>query len=140
MKLKKFTISLSIFFIVCFGSLSKIFILKAILLILISNIYSSIRFKKYIETIESLKSELTLSRSIIVSDFKSIIDIDNSGLTESEYEILEYICKFSPTNSELCKRFGKSLSTVKNQIKAIMDKLGVDSRYDLIMSCRNNFQ
>jgi DNA-binding CsgD family transcriptional regulator len=139
MKFRRVSLSLSLFFIICFKSLTLIFIGKSLVIVFVFWVVDYFRGRSHRSTVQNLKRELSRSRLYLISDSNPFVDIDDMDLTESEYEVLEFICLNSSTNKELCKRFGKSLSTIKSQLKSIMDKAGVDNRYDLIALCRSNF-
>jgi DNA-binding NarL/FixJ family response regulator len=57
------------------------------------------------------------------------------GLTAREHEILELI-EAGATNAAIAERFTLSPKTVRNYVSALMGKLGVDSRGDLILRAR----
>lgn len=89
--------------------------------------------------IEKYKKEIMYSRVLLLKCFWFTIDVDLIGLTNSELELLEYLCIYRANTTEICSKFGKSQSTVKSQLRSIMDKAGADSRYQLIEMCRHNF-
>lgn len=90
--------------------------------------------------IEKYKKELMYNRILLLKCFWYTIDVDLIGLTKSEHEILEYLCIYRANTAEICSKFGKSQSTVKSQLRSIMDKAGADNRYQLIEMCRHNFE
>lgn len=86
-----------------------------------------------------LQDEIMHSRAMMIKCFKATVDIEKKGLTIAEFELLRELCVYRLNNKELGIIFDKSESTIKNQLKSIMNKVGADTRFQLIEMCRLNF-
>lgn len=76
--------------------------------------------------------------------FIDIMDTDyinpvEAGLTPAELELLKNLCTYRESNTDLAIRLTKSENTIKSQMKRILLKIGVESRYQLIDVCRNYY-
>jgi DNA-binding CsgD family transcriptional regulator len=91
------------------------------------------------ETNTELKKEVFFTRLFHCKLFENAIDLDTIDLTNSETCVLKYLCIYGYSNKELASLLGKSESTIKSQLKSIMDKSGLDSRFELIESFKINF-
>jgi len=67
------------------------------------------------------------------------LNLDDYKLTVTEKKVIQILCTYRCSNKELASRLKITVSTVKNHLSHIMDKLGVDDRYAVIDMCRNNF-
>lgn len=102
--------------------------------------------KQYLDKEKFLKNKIiglnmTLQEKEVIiqnidTDFINPID---AGLTNAELELLENLCRYRESNADLANRLTKSENTIKSQMKKILLKIGVESRYQLIDVCKNYY-
>lgn len=95
--------------------------------------------KKFKSKINNLNTTIKQTQGYIEKIEANYIDPMQAGLTEKELMLLEALCITRESNTELGKRLGKSPNTVKVQLSKIMNKISVETRYDLINHCRYHF-
>lgn len=119
---------------------SKICILCS-MMILILIFYAGYNFSKEVILKKNriIDREVLYCRSMMIKCFGGTVDIYNKGLTKSEVDLLKQLCAYRLNNRELALMFNKSESTVKSQLNSIMNKIGADTRYQLIEMCQLNF-
>ncbi len=66
-------------------------------------------------------------------------DLDSMGITPREMEVIEALVVYRERDRALAERLGISPYTLKEHMKHIRDKLGVDRRDEIVDMCRNNF-
>lgn len=88
--------------------------------------------KKQKQEITSLKCKL--------SEITDYIDPIECGLTSAELELLELLCLYKGSNADLAERLDKSVSTIKSQLSKIYNKIGCDSRHQLIDLCEHFYK
>lgn len=94
---------------------------------------------KFRNMIIRLRKELEETRFYLKQVDSSYIDPLEAGLTKAEVLLLEKLCLYKESNLDLGTRLNKSPNTVKVQLTRIMNKIGADTRYQLIDLCRNYF-
>ncbi|RKX76108.1 MAG: helix-turn-helix transcriptional regulator [Spirochaetes bacterium] len=67
-------------------------------------------------------------------------DLKSFGITPREKQVLKALVTTRGTNREIAERLGLHETTVKTHIYNICNKIGVDSRIDLIELCRWNWE
>ncbi len=89
----------------------------------------------------TLENKLTRVNRQIDQIIASIepFDLSYAKLTKAELKVLEVLVIYRASNAEIAERLNKAQTTVKNQIKSILDKIGADDRWQVIEMCRNNF-
>lgn len=91
------------------------------------------------EKIVGLRDSLLVKESIINNIDTDYINPIEAGLTNAELELLRNICTYRESNPDLAKRLKKSENTIKVQMKKILLKIGVESRYQLVDACKNYY-
>ncbi|MGL1891054.1 MAG: LuxR C-terminal-related transcriptional regulator [Spirochaetaceae bacterium] len=94
------------------------------------------REKEYLNQIKVLEEELLTIRERLKIYIQDYIDPIEAGLTSAELILLENLCCYKESNSQLGLRLKKSENTVKVQLTNIMNKIGADDRHQLIDLCR----
>lgn len=97
------------------------------------------REKRFKNRIDMLSSELVETRNYLERIDGTFIDPVSAGLTKTEIVLLETLCLYRDSNADLGKRLKKSPNTVKVQLTKIMNKIGAETRYQLIDLCKNYF-
>lgn len=82
--------------------------------------------------VDKLRRFMSLRKTFCDKD----IDPKDIGLTTAEFRILKYLCLYRESNIQLALRLGKSVNTVKVQMKKILLKVGAKNRYQLIDRCK----
>jgi DNA-binding NarL/FixJ family response regulator len=81
-------------------------------------------------TVRASRFELGGEEFIVLS-FPVRLPAERFGLSPSEREVLEHLARGS-SNAEIARARGVALRTVANQVAAILRKVGVSSRIELI--------
>lgn len=95
--------------------------------------------KKLKDTIEKLNSSIAEKDKVLLSLNVDFIDPIDAGLTNAELVLLQNLCIYHESNIELSIRLNKSEYTIKNQLKNILLKIGVENRHQLTDVCKNYF-
>lgn len=75
-----------------------------------------------------------------ISEITEYIDPIECGLTSAELDLLELLCMYKGSNADLAERLNKSVSTIKAQLSKIYNKIGCDSRHQLIDLCEHFYK
>lgn len=70
---------------------------------------------------------------------KESFDLSKCMISPAEMKVLECLVQYNARNAEIGEKLNKAEDTVKVQMRSIFDKVGVETRYQLIDLCRNNF-
>lgn len=97
------------------------------------------REKKYKKEIKNLNITIAQTQEYLKKIDANFIDPIQAGLTKKELILLEALCLYRESNIDLAERLGKSPNTIKVQLTRIMNKIGVETRYQLIDLCRHYF-
>lgn len=104
-------------------------------------IYMFVNNEKILKSeLKSLNNKLEDTYENLKSLEGSYINPVNAGLTKTELALLEDLCIYRDSNTDIGKRLEKSQHTVKIQLGNIMSKVGAKSRYELISMCRGFFK
>lgn len=97
------------------------------------------REKKYKTEIKDLNVTIVQTQEYLKKIDANFIDPVQAGLTKKELILLESLCLYRESNIDLAQRLGKSPNTIKVQLTRIMNKIGGETRYQLIDLCRHYF-
>lgn len=97
------------------------------------------REKKYKKQIKKLNNTLQETQEYLDKIDAHFIDPVEAGLTKKELILLENLCLYRESNSDLANRLNKSPNTIKVQLTRIMNKIGAETRYQLIDLCRHYY-
>lgn len=96
-------------------------------------------FVEYMQMEKRQKQEITTLKCKL-SEITEFINPIECGLTEAELELLKLLCTYKGSNADLAQRLNKSVSTIKSQLSKIYNKIGVDSRHQLIDLCEHYYR
>lgn len=97
------------------------------------------REKRLKAVIKKLNHSLVDTKEHLKSIGAYYIDPIEAGLTKAELLLLENLCIYRESNIDLGERLGKSPNTIKVQLTKVMEKIGADTRYQLIDLCKNYY-
>lgn len=97
------------------------------------------REKKYKKEIKDLNVTIEQTQEYLKKIDTNFIDPIQAGLTKKELILLESLCLYRESNIDLAQRLGKSPNTIKVQLTRVMNKIGAETRYQLIDLCRHYF-
>lgn len=97
------------------------------------------REKKYKKQIKKLNTTIQETQEYLDKIDAHFIDPVEAGLTKKELILLENLCLYRESNSDLANRLNKSPNTIKVQLTRIMNKIGAETRYQLIDLCRHYY-
>lgn len=91
------------------------------------------------EKIKKLNFSINEKDMIIHNIRMEFVDPVDAGLTNAELILLKNLCLYHESNLDLSNRLNKSEYTIKNQLKKILLKIGVEDRHQLIDVCKNYY-
>lgn len=98
----------------------------------------------FVKNRESRRNEKILKDKIlelenIIDESISFVDPLEAGVTAAELVLLQTLCCYGESNIDIGLRLNKSSNTIKRQMVSLFDKIGVDTRCQLIEQCKNYF-
>ena len=111
-------------------------IVGSIIILKLDEIKSDIKKEIEVREIKKKLKKIQEYREHVEHDY---LDPREFSLTNAEFIILRYLCLYNESNSDLASRLGKSVNTVKVQMKKVLIKSGAESRHQLIDLCREYF-
>jgi len=128
------------------NNLSLLNIFGPLLFFVISFISCSLILLDEIRAYFEMEKSYTLAKTetenlkATVAEISGFINPNECGLSETEMLLLESLCLHNESIKDLAIRLNKSHHTIKTQLKNIYDKIGVESKVELVKACENYFK
>ncbi|AFG36254.1 response regulator containing a CheY-like receiver domain and an HTH DNA-binding domain [Spirochaeta africana DSM 8902] len=90
--------------------------------------------ERYLKRVAELEQQLTAVRT----EMKPF-PLQERGITPAESEVIRVLVERQCSDADIASVLGKSLATVRVQMRSIFEKLGVESRVQVIELCRYNW-
>ncbi|MDC7126187.1 MAG: helix-turn-helix transcriptional regulator [Spirochaetales bacterium] len=74
-----------------------------------------------------------------INETKAPYDLKGLGITPAEERVIKILTIYKASNREIAERLNLAESTVKLHLYNVFNKMGVDSRFDIIDLCQYNY-